>query len=195
MSLSTFLPSILLNVRRSPEAAPRPATLLCLMVHQPARRRRSRATGEGGAGTAWPFVDYDDDGRLRPSIPARRRFRRARSRGALAFSLTRHERDTKPKTVIISRSTRGLKIRRAYRPVQGSVPPPAPWVDRILFRYFMWSWSRPNPTETSDAFGMGHPASLPDTRDKRGPTMPPHPHWTSVAFAKKASRNRVAPKL
>ena len=61
----------------------RPAALLRVMVHQPSRRWRPGAAGQGGAGAARPFVDHDDDGRLRALVPARRRFRRARGRGTL----------------------------------------------------------------------------------------------------------------
>ena len=49
----------------------RSAALLRLMVHQPARRRRSGAARQGRSGAARPFVDHDDDGRLRASVSAR----------------------------------------------------------------------------------------------------------------------------
>ena len=51
------------------------------LVHQPPRRRRARAAVETGAGPARPRLDHDDGGLLRPSVPARRRPRRARRRG------------------------------------------------------------------------------------------------------------------
>ena len=50
-----------------------PAPLLCVLVHQPARRRRARAAAQGGAGAARSRLDPDDGGHLRPPVPARRR--------------------------------------------------------------------------------------------------------------------------
>ena len=54
-----------------------PAPLLCLVVHQPARRWRARTAAQGGAGAARARLDPDDGGHLRPPVPARRRRRRA----------------------------------------------------------------------------------------------------------------------
>ena len=46
--------------------------LLRVVVHQPAHRRRPGTPGESCAGAARPLVDHDDDGRLRPFVPAER---------------------------------------------------------------------------------------------------------------------------
>ena len=62
-------------------------SLLCVMVHQPARGRRPRASGEGRTGAARPLVDHDDDGRLRPPVPARRRLGGACGGGAVASGI------------------------------------------------------------------------------------------------------------
>ena len=48
----------------------RSPAFLCVVVHQSPGGRRTRASGESGAGTARAFVDHDDDGRVRSSLPA-----------------------------------------------------------------------------------------------------------------------------
>ena len=62
-----------------------PAALLCVVVHQPPRRRRPRTAAQGGAGAARACLDPDDRRRLRPSVPARRRWRRAARHRNRAF--------------------------------------------------------------------------------------------------------------
>ena len=77
-----------------------PAPLLCLVVHQPARRRRAGTAAQGGAGAARPCLDPDDGGHLRPSVPARRRRRRAGGRRkGIPRRLKEGERDARRKNV------------------------------------------------------------------------------------------------
>ena len=49
--------------------------LLCVVVHQPARRRRPRAPAQAGASPTWSCLDPDDRGPLRALVPARGRRR------------------------------------------------------------------------------------------------------------------------
>ena len=51
--------------------AARAAAFLCVVVHQSNRPWRAGTASEGGAAAAWAFVDCDDDGHLRPSVPVR----------------------------------------------------------------------------------------------------------------------------
>jgi hypothetical protein len=68
----------------------RAAPLLCIVVHQPPRRRRTRAPDQSGTRPARSRLDPDDRGSLRSSISPRRRRRRAgRGRESLPDGLGR----------------------------------------------------------------------------------------------------------
>ena len=56
------------QVQRPALAAP----LLCVLVHQPARRWRPRTAAQGGAGAPRSCLDPDDRRHLRPPVPAQR---------------------------------------------------------------------------------------------------------------------------
>ena len=66
----------------------RPTAFLCLLVHQPAGRRRARAPREGCVGTARAFLNRDDDGHLRAPLFAGRRRRRIGRRRERASPLS-----------------------------------------------------------------------------------------------------------
>ena len=46
-------------------------SLLCIVVHQPGGSRRTRLAAEGGATTAWTFINHHDNGHVRSLIPGR----------------------------------------------------------------------------------------------------------------------------
>ena len=48
----------------------RATPFLCLVVHQPPRRRRARTADQGGAGSSRARQHQDDGGHLRASVPA-----------------------------------------------------------------------------------------------------------------------------
>ena len=62
----------------------RTTSLLRLMVHHPPRRWRPGTACQDRAGTPRPFVNHDDDGCLRPSLPAGRRLGGAGGGGTFA---------------------------------------------------------------------------------------------------------------